>query len=281
MSLRFKLSPQSRSTLRTVRRWLRSAWELIRTTWSVTREAQLPLIAGSLTYTTLLSIVPLLALSFAIFKAFGGLDKLYETVEPILANILAQGVSDQVIRTLHGFVENVHANAVGLGGLIGLILTTMSMLSSAEKAINLVWRTENQRNIFQRVSSYWLLVTLGPIFASFAIGFATSNDFPLSSVFPSGSGMFALTIAAFFFTYKWVPNAPVSPLAAAISALLTAIAFNLARMLYGLYIAKAIGANQFYGSLGALPVLMVWIHLLWTIILSGAALTVALQRRFK
>lgn len=281
MRLKFRLSSQGKHFVRAVRRAAKVGREILTATWKLMRETQLLTVSASLAFMTILSIVPVLALSFAIFKAFGGLERLYDALEPVIVNNLAQGVSDQAVKQLHVFIDNIHASAVGITGLLGLILTSMGMLSNAEKAINQVWHSENQRNIFQRVSAYWLFVTLGPLFASGAIGFATSNNFPLASFFPSGTGMFGLTVLVFFFAYKWVPNTFVDPRCASISALLAAVLFQVAHTLYGLYVTLVVPMNRFYGSLGAIPIAMIWIQILWIIILAGAALTVVLQRRFR
>ena len=242
--------------------------------------AQLATIASALAFKTLLSLVPLLAVSFATFKAFGGLDRLYDTIEPFILNTLAQGISDQVMKELQVFIDRVHAGAVGAGGLLALIWITMSMLSAAEKAINHVWQAEANRGFFQRVSSYWLFVTLGPLTASITLGFATSNNLPVSQFFPTGFGAFLGTVGVLFITYKWVPTARVSGRWALTAATLSALAFTAGKSLYGFYTREIMVLDRFYGGLAALPVLMLWIQILWIIILMGAAITVSLQRRY-
>jgi len=242
-------------------------------------EAKLLMVASSLAYTTILSIIPVLAVSFAIFQAFGGMKKLYDTIEPIILSNLAHGASEEVIAALHRFINNTHAGAVGVGGMIGLIFTSMSMLSSAENAINLVWQTKVTRGFFQRVSSYWLFITLGPLALSVAVGFATSSNLPLRHLLPDGTGMFLINIGLFFIIYKWVPQAQVKWGYALISAVVTATFWNIARLGYTFYTKTVVTYNAVYGSLGAVPVLLLWIYIIWVIILGGAALTAALQKR--
>jgi len=162
------------------------------------RQAQLLMVASSLAYTTILSIVPVLAVSFAIFKAFGGMERLYNFIEPLVLSNLAEGTSSEVIDALHRFIDNTHASAVGVGGLIALIFTSMSMLSSAERAINRVWQTRVQRSFFHRVAGYWLFITLGPLALSIVVGAATSSAYPLARLVPSGLGMFLVTVGLFF-----------------------------------------------------------------------------------
>lgn len=259
-----------------IHHWL---WSIVMDTWKQMNQAQLLLVASSLAYTTILSLIPLLAVSFAIFKAFGGMEKLYQTIEPVILANLAEGTSEEVIQRIHGLIDNAHASAVGLGGFFGLLFTSMSMLSSIEKAINRVWQTTFNRGWFERISTYWLFITLGPLTAAALLGFATSSDYPLSSMLPSGAGIFISTIVVFFCVYKWVPHAKVKWQYALTSAIFTSIVWNLARMGYALYTRKVVTYSKIYGSLGAIPILLLWIYIIWVIILTGAALTATLQKR--
>ncbi len=242
-------------------------------------EAQLFMVASSLAYTTLLSLIPLLAVSFAIFQAFGGMEKLYSIIEPLILANLAHGASEEVIATLHGMIDHAHAGAVGAGGLMGLIFTSMSMLSSAEKAINQVWKTKLTRSYFQRISCYWLFITLGPLALSIAVGAATSYSFPITKLFPSGTGLFIIAIGLFFLIYKWVPQTEVKSKYALFSSITTACFWNLAAFGYSIYTKSVLTNYKIYGSLGAIPIVMLWIYINWIIILCGAALTAALQKK--
>jgi membrane protein len=242
-------------------------------------QAQLFMVAASLAYTTILSIIPVLAVSFAIFHAFGGMRKIYDIVEPLILTNLAHGASEEVITTLHRFIDNTHAGAVGIGGLIGLIFTSMSLLYSAEKAINHVWQAKIGRGLFHRISTYWLFITLGPLALSVAVGTATSLNFPLVKLFPSGTGMYLIAVFIFFCIYQWVPHVKVKWQFSLISAIVASALWNIARFGYTLYTQNVVTYNKIYGSLGAVPILLLWIYIMWVIILTGAALTAALQKR--
>lgn len=243
-------------------------------------EAQLFITASSLAYTTILSIVPLLALSFVIFKAFGGLDKVYETLEPFILSNLAEGTSDEVIQRLHSFIDNVHGGTVGIGGFFGLIVTSMSMLMSIENAFNRIWRAKNTRGWFQRIAYYWLFITLGPLALSVALGIASSSNVAISKVLPSGAGIQLIATLGLFIIYKFVPNTYVNWKYALISSFWTGILWSLSRLGYLLYVERFAAYHRIYGSLAAIPIILFWIYLLWLMVLSGAALAAALQHRF-
>lgn len=238
------------------------------------------MVASSLSYTTVLSIIPVLAVSFSIFQAFGGMSKLYATIEPFILQNLAEGSSDEAMEAIRKFIGNIHAGAVGAGGLVGLIVSCMSMLGGAEKGIHQVWGVPNTRSFFHRIAAYWLIITLGPLALAIGLGFATSSDLPLQSILPSGTGIFGVTILLFFLIFKYVPSTRVNSTAALISAALTAVAWNLARILYGFYNAKVLTNSKIYGSLAAIPILLLWIFIAWLIVLTGSAFSVALHRRF-
>jgi membrane protein len=263
-----------------IRTYWKTGLRAVQEVWTHIREAELLLIASSLAYTSILSIIPVLAVSFSIFQAFGGMNKLLQTIEPVILSNLAEGAGETAMESIRRFIANTHAGAVGVGGLVGLILTSMSMLSSIEKAINRVWRAQINRTAFQKFASYWLIVTLGPLALAVALGAATSADVPLNKLFPSGTSFFLLTVGIFFCLYKWVPNRKVHYLSALIAAFITTISWYIARVGYDFYVRKVVTYNKVYGSLGAIPIILLWIYIIWIIILSGAAISTVIQRRY-
>jgi membrane protein len=241
---------------------------------------QLLMVASSLAYTTILSIIPLLAVSFAIFQAFGGLDKLHDTLEPFILSNLAEGSSAEAMGKIREFIDNAHGGALGVGGFIGLVFTSMSMLSSVENAINRLWAAPRTRSLFHRIATYWLVITMGPLAAAVAVGAASSSSkFPLTRLLPSGTGLFVLTIALLSAVYKWVPHCKVRWKYAFIAGGSAAVLFNLAQAGFRLYTARVLSYSKIYGSLGAVPILLLWIYIVWVVILGGAAFSAALQKR--
>jgi len=243
------------------------------------REANLLAVASSLAYTTILSIVPALAVSFAIFKAFGGMDRLYGALEPLILDNLTEGASEEAVSALHQFIDNAHAGTIGVSGFVGLVFTTMTMLWNIEKAINQIWGVTPSEGVFRRISIYWMFITLGPLALSVAVGAATSFDFPIWRFFPTGTGLFLIAIGIFFSIYRWVPNTRVHWRYALVSATVTALGWHLARWGFSLYTGKVVTYHSVYGSLSAIPIMLLWIYIVWVIVLTGGSLSVALQRR--
>jgi membrane protein len=255
--------------------------QIVRDTQFVITDAQLFMTAASLAYTTILSIIPVLALSFVIFRAFGGLEKLYATLEPFILSNLSQGTSEDVMMKMKGFITNVSIGTISAGGFVGLIFTSMSLMLSIENSFNRIWKVENTRSWFHRIASYWLFITLGPLAVSIALGIATTSRLPLSNLLPNWSGAFAIAACILTLTYKYVPNTRVRTKYAFISGFWTAIVWSLSRVGYELYIEKFASYNKIYGSLAAVPILLFWIYLMWLMVLAGAALSATLQKRLE
>jgi membrane protein len=249
-------------------------------TWELIRSAKLFTAASSLSYVTILSLVPLLAVSFAIFHAFGGLDRLYVLVQPLIFQYLAEGADDEALQTLHTLVTEIHAGAVGATGSITLILISMNLLSNVEKSINSIWQTKIKRSPFQRFAYYWLFITLGPLSLAVILGAITAQPAPLTSLLPAATPALVIQLGFFFLIYLWVPNRPVHWIAAFCGAIFTATAWTLAGYGYGIYTQRVVDYSTIYGALGAIPLLLVWIFVSWLVLLTGAAVTAAIQKRF-
>lgn len=268
-----------------IKKALRAGFERSRTilTWVTRdtlrhmREAQLVIVASSLAYITILSVIPAIAVALAIFNAFGGLDRLYETVEPFIIRNLAENASQEAINAIRKAVTN--AGALGAGGTIFLIAAVIGMLFNAEKAINTVWQAPYQRSWYQRIASYWLIMTLGPLVLASVLG--VINSWAWVKELPPGAPTFAIWIVLFFPLYKFVPHRHVNWISALWSAVFAATAWALARWGYSVYASKVVTYNKIYGSLGAIPIILLWIWINWIIVLTGAALGAAVQKRLE
>lgn len=245
------------------------------------RESQLPMAASSLAYTTILSVIPLLAVSFSIFQAFGGLEHLSSLIEPLILENLAEGTGDETLKQIKGFISHIHAGALGATGFVGLIITSMSLLSSIEKTVNKVWKTEIKRPLFYRIASYWFVITIGPLSASLFLGYATAGSSTLSEYLPTGFGSFLITFFVFVAMNKWIPNKNVNWIAAGIGGIFTTIVWLIAKFGYSIYNQKVMTYSKIYGSLGAIPIFLVWIYVTWLVILTGAALSAVIQNRLE
>jgi membrane protein len=237
--------------------------------------------AMGLVYTTLLSLVPLLAVSFSVLKGFG----VHNQVEPMLLNMLEplgeQGVD--ITNKIIGFVDNVDVKVLGSLSLVFLFYTVISLLTKIEQAINHTWRIRSYRNIIQRVTEYISIIMIGPILIFTAIGLTAS--FSTSTVanalasmqgygtliwFISKITSFLLITGAITFIYLVIPNEKVRLKSAFAGAFIAALLWKLTGWVFKSFIAGSTSYSAIYSGFAMLIVFMIWLYLSWLILLIGA-----------
>lgn len=241
--------------------------------------------ASALTYSTLLSIVPLLALMFALLKGLG----VQNALEPLILERLAIG-SEQVITAIIRYINNTNVGQLGAVGMVFLIVAVLTLLSNIEESFNHVWGVKETRTLMRRFADYFSVVTIGPIFLLAAISMTTTLEsqtvvqtllgmalvgeviFLLFKVLP-----FVVMWAAFTGLYIFMPNTRVNFRAALVGGIFGGTLWQLAQWFYVSFQVGVSRYNAIYGTLAALPIFMVWIYLSWLIVLLGLEVTYACQ----
>jgi membrane protein len=242
---------------------------------------QLNLRAMSLVYTTLLSLVPLIAVSFSVLKAFG----VHNQVEPLLFN-LVEPLGDkgqELVVTILSFVENMKVGVLGAVGLALLLYTVVSLIQKIEIAFNYVWRTKATRSLSRRFSDYLSVIMVGPVLVFSAIGLTASvmNSSVVQSLIaiePFGSLVvllsklmpFVLIILAFTFVYMFVPNIKVRFRAALVGALAGGILWQTTGIIFAAFASSSTNYAAIYSGFAILILFMIWLYLSWLILLVGA-----------
>jgi len=247
-------------------------------------EEKLPQVAGSLTFTTTLAIVPLLTIVLAIFTSFPIFGKLRTSLEGYFVQMLMpRAISNTIMSNLTQFASK--ATGLSAVGAVALVFTSAAMIGTIERAFNQIWRVRQPRPLLQRVLVYWALVTLGPLAFGISLTltgrlFTATNG--LSTALPLVGALFytltsvALTTAAYALLYLTVPNRWVDWRDALWGGLVAAIAFEVAKRVFAIFIRQFPTYAIIYGALAALPLFLVWLYLSWMITLVGALLTAAL-----
>ena len=243
--------------------------------------------AAALTYTTLLSLIPLLGLVVVVFKQVGGFTWLMDKLQPLLAEYLSPDGSLLVTQFLITRLAELDLATLGLFGVVSLGLGVFSLISTIETDFNTIWGVRRSRSIRQRLNSYWLLMTLLPVVAGvsmFLSGEAAAArifdvlpawvDQARGHLLPMG-----VQFGGFLFLYWAVPNTRVRFVPAAIGAAFASGAWELAKIGFAIYTVRAHNVNVVYGSLAALPLFMIWVYLTWVIILTGAEVSFIMQNR--
>ena len=240
--------------------------------------------AASLSYTTLLSLVPLAAISLAILSRFRFSQ---ETIQNLLMQYLLPTTSFQqvIIENIQKFARNTAALSI-IGGLF-LAITAVALLNTVEGSFNSIWRVTERRSLLSKFTAFWSIITFFPILigASIVLSSRFYNVGLIGSLLKyelirSATHYilpFLLIFVIIFFAYRVLPNTKVKAYPAIIGAIVATILFSCARWWFGLYIIKYAHFDQIYGILGTLPAFLIWIYISWVIGLFGAEVTFTFQ----
>lgn len=247
-------------------------------------EEQLPQVAGSLTLTTVLALVPMVTVALALFTTFPMFNTFRASLETyFIQSVMPKAIANTILGNINQFASK--ATRLSAFGAIGLIVTTLIMMLTIDRAFNHIWRVKAVRPFTQRLVVYWAIMTLGPLLigVSFSVtshlltatsGYVKSVPFLSAAIYTLISVL--LTTAAFTLLYVAVPNRIVDWRDAAAGGLLAAVAFEIAKRLFVVFVANFPTYTVIYGALAALPIFLLWIYVSWLIALIGAVLAAAL-----
>ena len=246
-------------------------------------------VAGSLTYTTLLALVPLLTVALALITAFPVFGAFTSGVDDWLAqNVLPQQVANGITKYLAQFAEN--AARLTAVGIVFLAITALMTMLTIDRALNQIFRVMRARPISQRLLMYWAVLTLGPILMGLSVSmtsYLVSTSLGLAKGAPIlGEALLRvvpvlLASVAITLLYLWVPNRRVRTRHAVIGGLIAGILFELMKRGFGLYITRFPTYTAVYGAFAAVPIFLLWLYLSWVVVLLGAAVTALLPGYYR
>ena len=236
------------------------------------------LMASSLAYKTILALVPMLAVGFAMLKAFGVFERDPHTgaaeagaaaagfYELISSFIPVQG--EVIAEHIQRLAEGISVGAVGLVGIATLGFVGISLFLNTERVFNDIYGAQIRRGLFQRFTTFWALITLGPTLVTISVYYTTQMP---AAQFASLVAPTLLTFGALLLAYKLLPNTTVRWHAAAIGALLGAILFELAKFGFRYYVVAFVmkKVTATYGALALFPIFLIWIYVAWLTVLIG------------
>ena len=245
-------------------------------------------LSGSLAYTTLLSVVPLIAVGLSIFSAFPAFGELTGTIRQFLYdNVLPESIS----RVVLGHIDQFTRNAARLTaiGLAVLAVTSFMMMATIEQAFNVIWRVRQSRPFLTRLMLYWSVMTLGPVLVGASLMMTTTIVDHSLDVASRGWWLapkvislwpFAFLAAAFTFLYGAVPGRRVLLRHALAGGVCAAIVFQLMNRVFASYVGAMHAYTLVYGAFAAVPLFLLWIYLCWAAVLLGAEI-VALATQYR
>lgn len=267
--------------------WKARGIQLARMLYAMVRdvfEGRLALHAASLVYTTILSLVPILALSFSVLKGFD----VHYRFEPFLMQALSPlGSQAPVIADrLMSFVDKMNVGVLGTVGLAFLFYTAVSVVQKVEAACNEIWHVRKERPLGRKITDYLSVLLIGPVLMFSAVGLTASvlASQPvqhLSSIRPLGvlidlvvrlTPIF-LVAGTFTFIYKFIPNTQVPLRSALVGGMVATVTWVLAGMAFAHFVQGAASYTAIYSALAALVLFFIWLDVSWMIVLVGAAVS--------
>lgn len=248
------------------------------------REDRCTRVAGALSFTTLLALVPLTAVMFAIFSRF----EIFESWMTMAQEFIYRNFVPAAGETVSGYLQKFAANAgkLTIWGMLFLFLTSLMLMATIERVFNDIWHVPHTRKRLHRFLSYGALLVLGPMLIGITLSSTSylvslplfSRDATLGSL-----KIFLLAVApmifewlAFWALYVVVPNYRVRLRHGLIGSLFATVTFEIAKRGFAFFVTHFANYKAIYGAVAALPVFLIWIYLSWTIILAGAVMTATL-----
>ena len=237
--------------------------------------------AGSLSYTSLLAIVPAFAVGLSALTAF----PLYSDARQAISALILRNMVPEVGEVIDTYVSQFAGAAVQLTavGVVGLAVTAVLLLATIEWRFNFIWRVPTERPWLGRILAYWAILTLGPLLLGASLSLSSRA---LALADEAGLGVilariawvfpFLLSVAAFSSLYLIIPNRTVRWADGFMGGLVAALLFQLIQMTFGYYVTRFVSYQAVYGAIAALPIFLLWMYLMWAVVMLGAVVTAGL-----
>jgi membrane protein len=246
------------------------------------QEELLSLRAMGLTYTTLLSFVPFLAVAFSVLKAFGAQNQLEPALARMLEPLGPEGI--EITRRVIAFVDNQQVGVLGTVAMVGLFYTVISLVGKIEDSLNAIWRVRRPRSLGRQFSDYLSVVLVGPVlvFTALALTASAQSHWLVQRILeikPLGFAViiatrvmpFALLCAAFTFLYKFIPHTHVRLSSALVGGVVAGLLWQVAGAGFAAFVAGSASYAAVYSSFAILILFLIWLHVGWLIVLVGGA----------
>ena len=241
--------------------------------------------AAALTYTTVFALVPMLAVTFSLFHAFGALKGLEGKIRPFILQVLVPGAQEKLIGTINTLIERLNAGAIGAVGTVLVFLAAVFLLAQLEVILNEIWGLKRHRPFFYRLAIYWTAITFGPPLMALSIAIpATLRSYRAAAWLEHYISVDFFRLLPFVFVwlmftgiYLFMPNTRVRFSAAAVGAIVGGTLWEIAGVGFTLYTSTVLVYSALYGSLGVIPLFFLWLFISWSIFLFGAELSFVFQ----
>jgi membrane protein len=240
-------------------------------------------VTGSLTFTTVLALVPMLTLALAIFTAFPLFTTFRASLEAyFIQNLMPPALSSNILNYLNQFAAQ--ATRLSAFGAIMLMVTSIITLATIDRVFNQIWRVKHKRSLFKRMLVYWALITFAPLLIGVSLsvtGYLLAATTNVVGVIPGSKILYTFasiifTTGAFSLLYIAVPNRPIDWRDAVCGGLVAAVLFEIAKRIFAEFVISIPSYTVVYGAVAVIPIFLIWIYTSWLITLFGAVITASL-----
>jgi len=241
-------------------------------------------LCGSLTFTTLLALVPLITIMLTVVTAFPVFNDIVATLRSFVTiNLVPEASSNLISIYMQQFSDNA-ARLTALG-IVLLAVTSIMLMLTIDRAFNTIWRVKRPRPLIQRVLIYWSVLTIGPLLVGGSLSLTSwlvtqsmglGKQAPELTIAVLKLVPLMLTSVAFGFLYRTVPNRQVTVLDAAVGGIIAAFAFEAMKIGFGHFVARIATYKLVYGTFASLPIFLMWIYLSWVVVVFASVITAVL-----
>lgn len=241
-------------------------------------------VSASLSYTSLIAIVPLFAIGLSIFSAFPVFEGVKEQVQEFLLKNFVPTIEQEVSQYIAEFISAT--TQLTTIGVVAIAITSILMLSTIENSLNFIFKVNRPRRLTTKITLYWTVITLGPLLLGTAFSLRgylytlqkmMPEDFAGTQAFISGLLPSLITMITLVLVYVLVPNKKIKITNALIGALVAVILFYILRQGFGWFMLKTTTYKTLYGALATIPIFLIWMYLAWAVVIFGAVVTAALE----
>lgn len=244
--------------------------------------ADIRLIASSLAFSTLLSIIPFLIIVLAVFQSVGGLEQFYPKIESLLLSYMKEATGNTAAKYIKNSIQNVNAKTLGISGGLFLLWASLGLIKNIDLAFNRIWKVKIRKPMYKRMWLHWLLLLAAPLSLAIFTGIKSIAFFDQAAlqvlhgrlIFVGGASMILWAL------YKFIPDVPVRARPALIAAVLAAVALSVVQSSFLWFSLKVFHNNKIYGSLASFPIFLVWLLVVWYVVLMGVSFCAFLQQKY-
>lgn len=251
--------------------------QFVQAAWQQFSRDKVVIRASGLAYSSLLAAVPLVAVGFAMFSAFGAFDDVKQKVQELLFSLFLPASQDEIAAYLNQFADG--ASKLGLIGFLFLVLASILLLDNIESNFNDIWHVTTRRRQIAKVTSYTSVLVFGTLFLGASLTMSARIKtalyrgvlFDPGALEKLGAWVFPLlfTLLAFWLMYLVIPNTRVQMRSALVGALVAGVFWELAKNLFASSVGHSVRYSTIYGSLAVIPIFLIWLYITWIIVLAG------------